>query len=176
MTSRLLIVGEQPSGTGGDALAGRAGDRLAELAGITRDRYLTLRRANLLATPGRWDRADAAVAAKAIDAGEPDHVELLLLGRRVAAAFDVPAAPWFTSPRLPSGRTVYLIPHPSGRNRLWNDHETRRRARAFLATVGLATSSSVTREYRLVLIDSGAQLGPTFETLSDLAARHSMAR
>lgn len=128
----LLIVGERPSGPvdADGPLAGRAGRFLATLAGISFESYLCWPRVNLFEAPGdRWDARAARLRARAILVEHPD-VDLLLLGRRVSDAFSVPYTA-FTAHQA-AGTTAYVLPHPSGRNRVWNDREAQRRAARFL--------------------------------------------
>ncbi len=62
----------------------------------------------------------------------PLHVHtLVLLGMRVATAFQMHLVPYFER-RTYRDRLVYVVPHPSGVNRWWNDPDNRRQARRFL--------------------------------------------
>ncbi len=62
----------------------------------------------------------------------PLHVHtLVLLGLRVATAFQMHLVPYFER-RTYRDRLVYVVPHPSGVNRWWNDPDNRRQACRFL--------------------------------------------
>lgn len=84
-----------------------AGDRLRRL--ICRVRVTTyhrIGRANLCS--GRWANVEAAQNAAAPD------LRLVLFGAKVAGAFALPVAPFHAHGRF------LVLPHPSGRNRVWN--------------------------------------------------------
>lgn len=89
-----------------------AGDRLRRL--ICRVRVTTyhrIGRSNLCA--GRWSAAEAAQNAATLRDAAPD-LRLVLFGAKVAGAFSLP-----TDPFCAHGRFL-VLPHPSGRNRVWN--------------------------------------------------------
>lgn len=69
----------------------------------------------------RWPAAEAASNAVRIAQGYPD-LPIVVLGRRAADAFMVPSH--YPLPALYSStvlrRRLCLLPHPSGRCRLWN--------------------------------------------------------
>lgn len=68
----------------------------------------------------RWSRRVAAAIASELD--ELDHEINVLWGRRVAAAFGIPPEwPWMDPLQTSDGGLVYVMPHPSGRCRTWND-------------------------------------------------------
>jgi hypothetical protein len=121
---RPIFVGEQPSGPVGPegALAGQSGRRLARLAGVTMTEFLRHRRVNLLPRAGEWDPAAARRVAAELDYWLPTRIPFVLLGQRVALAF---SSVGMTNEwdQLPSGRRVLRLPHPSGRNRAWNQPE-----------------------------------------------------
>jgi hypothetical protein len=148
---RPLLLGECPSAAGDRyhafPLSGAVGRRLAEWAGIEPDPdgstygrfYWPLRErfdcANVFdrhrdATP--WS-APAARDNWAGILGE-DYPEVVAgslvvvcLGRRVADAVGVGDLDWFEWVGTGFGEAA-VIPHPSGRNRLYNDPENRRSA------------------------------------------------
>jgi hypothetical protein len=129
----VLIVGEQPNGSVGPdgPLSGASAARLAALAYVDVSVVLAHRRVNLLAHGAPWDVLEARLEAKRLDVDGPP-VSFLLLGRRVATAFGLGRVRTFTEIRLDSGRPVTLVPHPSGRCRVWNDTGSRATARAML--------------------------------------------
>lgn len=120
----IVLVGEAPERAiaPDEALAGRIGQRLAKLAGISLRTYLErTRRLNVYEEPPpAWSRSEASVRAnhiwRTLRAGD----QVILLGSRVAEAFGVAGRQrlaWH-----PFGfASIALIPHPSGRNRWWND-------------------------------------------------------
>lgn len=90
------------------------------------------RSANLLwcSTPGDWDAKEAERWATRLrsDPGFRDHKIAYLAGRRVAAAFGFQSMEMYTW-RDVGGQRFVLLPHPSGRNRIWNDPQTIESAR-----------------------------------------------
>ena len=67
---------------------------------------------------GNWNVQIAARTAEEWRERLQEFDLVVLLGRRVSAAFNMSAAAWFTK----MGRFA-LLPHPSGQNRMWNDRE-----------------------------------------------------
>jgi hypothetical protein len=118
-----LLVGEA-NPYAGDALApwprGAAGDRLRRILGLEDDAYLeAFARINLCLTT--WDRRSARDRATRLQAEWPGPI--VLLGVKVSAAFDLAFEPFARRGR------VLILPHPSGRNRMWDAPGTRHRAR-----------------------------------------------
>ncbi len=109
--------------------AGAAGDRLRMILGLTDRQYLrAFDRANLVLGQ-RWSMPAAAREGAAyLMRQRPTRAPMILLGRRVAAAFGVADYPQFTI----CGR-FYLLPHPSGRCRDWSRRGAIAKARAFLS-------------------------------------------
>jgi hypothetical protein len=76
-----------------------------------------------------WDREIAVHVARSVSAYmECDYSVIWLAGRRVTAAFDLSHAPFFSVNALDDcptdGSVAYVpVPHPSGRNRWWNEEE-----------------------------------------------------
>lgn len=153
---KVLLIGEAPGKTGERIGAGpfdpstRSGRRLADLAGVAdvRDVFGAI---NLLNRwPGRTAHGSAFPAGQARKQAEqlwqdlPADVDLLLVGSRVATAFQVTAAPlsWLgvvrpfeevgERPIRGRARNVAIFPHPSPVNRYWNDPSNEVRARRFL--------------------------------------------
>jgi hypothetical protein len=97
------------------------------ILGLDEKQYLAMfDRANLV-TGRRWNSVVARASARRLLA-ERGGV-LVLLGRRVAAAFGVDM-PYFSSTTR-----FRMLPHPSGLCRVWNDFESAYRARALLSDV-----------------------------------------
>jgi hypothetical protein len=109
-----------------------AGGRLALILGLTRGEYLDrFDRANLCC--GKWSLPIARLVAKSLLVAQ-DRSSLVLLGSRVAAAFRVPFDPYCVGTNG-TGRFV-VLPHPSGRCRLWNNPGAVEKARAALRLAG----------------------------------------
>jgi hypothetical protein len=142
----VILIGEAPSERGGklanyrafDART-RSGAKLARLAGVAdvADVFGTI---NLIDRwPGRTSHGAVFPAglarrnANRLWTTLPPDVDLLLIGLRVAASFDVsvPYLRWETLAGDPD-RRVAVFPHPSGVNRWWNDPKHEVRARRFL--------------------------------------------
>jgi hypothetical protein len=110
-----------------------AGDRLRRLVlGVSVDEYMGagFARANLCA--GSWSARRAAESAAVL---ADRHDRFVLLGARVSAAFGVPFRPFSVVRR--GGAVLAVLPHPSGRCRLWNAPGAFELARALLRSEGL---------------------------------------
>ena len=116
-----MIVGlESPSGK--TILQGAGARRLAALAGL--DDLTEVFWCVNLRQPGADSSDDESQAEVILDYAEARGIRrLILLGREVAGAFGVRypsfefAEPWNGR----GGVRAASIPHPSGRNRFWND-------------------------------------------------------
>lgn len=110
---------------------GSAGGRLLAMSGMPAAAYLgRLRRHNVCA--GRYRAAEARETAKRLVSeyrreAEP-RVRFVLCGRRVAEAFELGDATWFSTASI-HGIDATVIPHPSGRCREYNDPAMVARAR-----------------------------------------------
>lgn len=141
----ILIVGEDnpissdPENALVNYPVGCAGHRLqARILGLPEDVYLGLWRTNLCV--GGWQLSAARSRAQELLDPDAPWATIILLGRKVAAGFRY-RLPAFASEirRLgdkwsgePSNVRLISLPHPSGRNTLWNDHRAVTSARAFL--------------------------------------------
>ena len=135
---RILLVGEDnpisaaPEHALFCAPDGCAGQRLqAKIFGLPRAEYLAMWRTNLCV--GGWSIKKARDRAAALMHGEVPWRAIVMLGRKVADAFsaslmrsgyDISLNP-FESAEVPSVEamprlTLYSLPHPSGRNLIWN--------------------------------------------------------
>lgn len=136
---QILFVGEQPGTPGGEAFVpyGRGtGVRLARLAGMDPHAFRhTFEFINLMSW-GTWSVPSARMAAFQImpTAKRVGARRIVLLGKRVAEAWgygDHNKAPYFRE-FGDDGLRVVVIPHPSGRNRMWNDTRNVKRAEKLL--------------------------------------------
>lgn len=140
---RPLLVGESnPYGTDPEFALypdpqGCAGWRLAvEILGLHRAAYLRAFERTNLCSEGAWSTRAARDAAASIRL-QRAQAPIVLLGARVANAFGLPYEP-FTETRLSNPFTstpttrFFLLPHPSGRCRLWNQPDAFQRARAMV--------------------------------------------
>lgn len=143
LADRIVLVGEDNPNCIDPKLAlvpspaGSSGARLARIFGLNRFEYLRLfSRVNLCS--GGWDMEEARRAARAILAQKPRA--LVLLGVRVTDAFWRAGAVgaysfgdlMFSVEEL-EGIPVLPLPHPSGRNLVWNDPSRPKQARAALS-------------------------------------------
>lgn len=126
-----LIVGEAPSKNEitERPIEGRVGLRLANCAGLTMEEFLAhFDRVNLLHV--RQDtkekgfefdqhEAERQAARLSIKPGQT----VLLLGRRVAKAFSFDASYELFVRYSMRDAEFYIMPHPSGINRWWNDDQ-----------------------------------------------------
>ena len=84
---------------------------------------------------GKW-----SVYAARMSTGLLKHRRRILLGKRVADAHHVPFVPFKTftpyeinTDGMPKVLIVLVLPHPSGRNLIWNDPRMKTRARQAVA-------------------------------------------
>lgn len=135
-----LIIGEAPSKNEVTErpIEGRVGRRLAACAGLSFGDFLYhFERVNLLherqETIGKGFTFDTVAARIEADRLRstfvPDQV-VLLLGGRVAEAFGIHDE-YFTKHILNKAH-AYLVPHPSGVNRWWNEAANVEKANAFM--------------------------------------------
>lgn len=132
-----LIVGEAPNRSGSyrTPCEGRVGRRLAACCGLSFDDYLRrFERTNVFARPpARWRIAVARRRAWRLVRGRFGDRVVVVLGRRAAAAFGL--FDYFVWTRVGRAR-VTVVPHPSGRNRYWNDPARVARAARFMRRIG----------------------------------------
>jgi uracil-DNA glycosylase len=136
---RVLLVGEVNPYGADPRMAlyhlprGASGDRLREILGLDDATYgLHLSMVNLCA--GRWSTRAARDLAGRLLAARPEQV-FVLLGARVRDALDGPSFLEHELRWVDGGarsKTLLSLPHPSGRNLLWNDPAARGRAREAL--------------------------------------------
>lgn len=132
----LIIVGEAPqtgSAPPGRAFEGSSGRNLAAIAGWDWDEFLARTyRVNLFPEPvDHWPRLAAWSRADELRVQLAGATPVILCGRNVAAAFglaDELLYRWLHE----EWANVARVPHPSGRNRVWNDFEQRAEAHRFL--------------------------------------------
>lgn len=127
-----LIVGEAPGKNGNPLMPieGRVGQRLADCCGLTLVEFLsTFDRVNLLQVQPQdsgkgatFNVKEAGRAARELERTFATRQTVLLLGKRVAAAFRISNVPYFDC-FLVNHAKAYVVPHPSGVNRWWNDPE-----------------------------------------------------
>lgn len=137
---KLVIVGEAPARRSGRRpFDGLSGDRLAKYMGLgDRDELLSRTECvNVLRRhPGPDGDKGSAFPPEQAQRGARRLLSLLrgrtvlLASKRVARAFGV-RVDYLRWQDHPEGFRVAVIPHPSGVNRWWNEHENRRRFRRF---------------------------------------------
>lgn len=131
-----LLVGESNPRSGDPRHAlypwppGCAGARLCTILGVSEAEYLDLfDRVNLVGGT-KWTARVARETARRVAAERPGH--LVLLGVRVCDAFGVPWEPFHSHLRPGAWGRFWVLPHPSGRSRVWNTPGSRLTARALL--------------------------------------------
>lgn len=134
-----LLVGEDNPRSQDPRLAlypyptGGAGGRLAKILGLTPTKYMqTFDAVNLC--NGSWELDDACFMADMLEEEHGNDV-LVLLGSKVCRAFHVEFKP-FTVVKSEYKKLV-ILPHPSGRCRIWNDRKSRGLARKALREAGV---------------------------------------
>lgn len=106
-----------------------SGGRLCKALGLDPEDYLR-RTARTNLCQGTWSKAAAAERAREIFESTSALYPMVFLGSRVCQAFRIPFAPFSWSTL--DDRLVITLPHPSGRNLMWNSHEAATRARALV--------------------------------------------
>lgn len=149
---RLILVGEAPGsgsliGRENEALTGSSGRNLCKIAGWEWKDYLSkTERRNLfyVEIPHEAWRPDLARTQAAFEIGDiaGRGIRVVVLGDRVRQAFqsflkvEIPRFDWVLAGakvrRHDFRFTVAAVPHPSGRNRYWNDSANVEEARRFL--------------------------------------------
>jgi hypothetical protein len=104
----------------------READPLVTMSGYAR----RFERLNLVV--GRWDAGKANVRAREMMPALIGR-NVVLLGREVARAFGFDSFGPVAERRTKDGAIFHLLPHPSGRNPLYNDPGRRRAAGELLA-------------------------------------------
>ncbi len=138
-----LLIGEAPSKNQTDPhpLEGRIGRKLAECAGLSYDAYLDMfDRVNLLAvrqdTKEKGFEFDMKAARESAllmrQSGIMRDRSVVLLGNRVAEAFGVRSIRFFHGHPHGQGGMLWVMPHPSGINRWWNDPDHHEAACSFM--------------------------------------------
>lgn len=148
--TRLVIVGEAPGGTGNIACpplipvpATSTAGRLAAMMGLSRHEFLfgrdpVIERHNLFNTADegkRWNYKEAGRRAERLAHSFIDGDRVILLGSKVAWAFDLLNLDYFEwHTQLVEGGSIEVafVPHPSGRNRVLNDPVRRAAMERFL--------------------------------------------
>jgi hypothetical protein len=120
----IIFVGEVTNPPGLEprlALTGESGKHLARLAGVPFPAILRYRRMNVDET-GTADQATRREAARRIEesATPGDAIVMLGLAAQKAFGFGRDLTP-FSRAINSMGVTLIAFPHPSGRNRYWND-------------------------------------------------------
>lgn len=137
MIGKLVLIGEAPGaetirGHPERALLGSTGANLASIAEWSWEEYVEkTERYNLFLDPQpMWYFKRAFAAARELER-QLEGRTIILLGAKVATAFEVLREPnyeWLHE----DWANVAKVPHPSGRNRMWNDDEERAKAYEFL--------------------------------------------
>lgn len=142
---RIVLIGEAPGGSGDTVRPAlvpfprtSTAGRLAEMMGLSRLAFMQLERHNLFNTANegkRWNYKEATTRAERLAHSFIDGDRVILLGSKVAHAYgllDLPYFEWRTQLVEGGSIQVAFVPHPSGRNRVLNDPETRERMARFL--------------------------------------------
>ncbi len=112
-----------------------AGNRLREHLGLTDVQYMRLKKVNLC--PEKWSLTIAREVASQIMGDERWKV-VILLGNKVKKAFEhtncKDQLPFFGSCFF-CRPVLVSLPHPSGRNLLWNEPDARQKARDLLSRI-----------------------------------------
>lgn len=128
-----LLIGEASRVRDGRPFDGRAGRFLGSLVGLSLEDFLArIEAVNLLK---RWPGRQAVKghlfpmdeAKRAVDRLDLERRDVILAGKRVAAAFGLKEVKWLREVELGRGeRSAVVIPHPSGIVRWWNEERNRR--------------------------------------------------
>jgi len=108
---------------------GSTADRLLAISGMTHDEYLAnFKRLNLLPL-GHWCPIKARVRGLRIQRSLRGKV--IVLGKQTWSALGLPRIDFFERVVTADAEFI-LLPHPSGRNLIYNDPRNRERARRIL--------------------------------------------
>jgi hypothetical protein len=126
--AKTLIVGMNPSKDHDPPLlptvmgrSGSSADRLLRMSGLTRDTFLKVfDRVNLLDS-SKWNEHRAWVSGTKLMPSLLERDRVLVLGILTWLALDLPVKPGMFSEHKIEGTTFVQCPHPSGRNRVFND-------------------------------------------------------
>ena len=120
MEKPLLLGLRRRDDTGGPALEPFSGSglRLLRLSGMSMEDYCA-----------RFDRANAS------DLPDLAGRRVVVLGRGAWQRLGLRPASWFSTHQSADRARLTLVPHPSGRCRLYNDPATRERVRALLQSL-----------------------------------------
>jgi hypothetical protein len=142
VTPRPLLVGEAPSKNEHPPtpIEGRIGKRLAGYAGLTFEEFLIhFDRTNLLSVRQdtkekgfEFDAATARTNAYQLIITLERGRTVILLGKRVAMAFDVPVDYFAWRNINAFDGWLAVVPHPSGINRWFNDPANNASMTAFM--------------------------------------------
>jgi hypothetical protein len=123
-----------------------AGGRLCRLVmGLEPRQYLRdYARFNLC--DGKWSLPKARDRADRLNHWEVDgQVPFVLLGAKVCSAFAIEFKPFAYHAAEVYGRPFVILPHPSGRCRLWDESGAMGNAREVLAAAGVIDANLVTQ-------------------------------
>jgi hypothetical protein len=138
MSTKPFLVGELNTRTSSGDMAlyplppNGSGGRLRRILGLGVEDYLTkFDRINLCSES--WNDSEARELARKVR--RPGR-RLVLLGRRVARIFGLGGLEFFQRIEK-DGVVFFLLPHPSGLCRVWNDPDSSVRARSLLTEGGV---------------------------------------
>jgi uracil-DNA glycosylase len=144
---RLLIVGEDYGDTSPSlrspehALSGDSGRRLAAMIGVPLADFLeSTDRMNVVDTPDEWGDKQRVQWGLVQVVGAMRDRDVILLGGKVSRALGIYIPRFEWSAR--AGSRIAVMPHPSGRNRFWNDPDNVEKAEAFLREAYFARSET----------------------------------
>jgi hypothetical protein len=121
---------------------GSAGGRLCyRILKLTEKEYLRdFDRVNLCA--GKWSMREARRSAAQLLADRGDLQSYALFGSKVCTAFNLDFKPFTIVWKHDGLAAIVILPHPSGRNRLWNEIGAFARARELLRWGGILPKES----------------------------------
>lgn len=116
-----------------------AGGRLCRLImGLTVKQYIgSFDRANLCSR--KWSIREARLTAQGLLGDPASRTAIVLLGAKVCSAFGFKFDPYLVG-ASGVGYPLVILPHPSGRNLIWNQRGSYDRARAALREAGVLTN------------------------------------
>ena len=147
--SKILLVGQAPNRTGTPhlPLLGKVGEKIAAMAGLSADQYLTtFNRINILSHyPGKSGKGDAFPITRARHQARKIRLprETIFIGKQAAAAFgfNVPFLTWLY---IDGRRRVAILPHPSGINSWYNNPSNQKKCNTF---VHLAVTRNIRKSH-----------------------------